>query len=696
MMGNNPSIDPFFGSDYGTTTPQYAQTVLPASDFIIISNADSFNVSTDTHLKSENGAKIGTTSESHPEFSNAIIGPKVQHIDHVVETKTDVDIVSQGNLCVKRKLPSNGPFGFPVAKRTIQDSLLPHQSSYVGKGSYSTVHVSSDDTVIKKFKPMGDEYISGEWVKEAILMCMFAESGCKNLCEIVSVHTHNSTPKSPHTKPNFGISMQRYTYSLDKLIRPTTPVHPADVKTILWHIINGLSEMRRHCVLHRDLKPANIFVDRNTEGLITNVVIGDFGLSLFNIFPRSDSKIEVQTMWYRAPEIATNVATNTETMDMWSVGVILLELVIGTCGVFPKDNCHELVQVMIEKLGLPTDCPDIMHVLKRAKMTEYADPSKLIDIHNLCISRGFDLECASFIEQCLQWNHSKRLNVCDALLHPYFASVRGDTVVHTPLRLETFIAKINESTAVVDAALFDDKYLAFRPTMIHLTNTIYVNNNLSIYEFSAAVNLFDKLMAKHSIGAEHYGLALVSIIGISTVMTDVLTQKELFIFSKIKKFCCKGLSPSHYCAAVVRKVFTKYTSEDYYTMVINILDVIDFDVCAIPAYAFKQFFPQLKKNSTIVTMIAYLNHLCLTMPSLVRYKSHEVFASYISVLINHTDVLYEFDDPSWASTLAEHVNVSIVEEIRVNHFLIVDNMTHANNVQFLRYDRDTVRQLFTI
>jgi mitogen-activated protein kinase 15 len=86
--------------------------------------------------------------------------------------------------------------------------------------------------------------------------------------------------------------------------------------------------MHRKGVIHRDLKPSNILIDKDA-----NVKIADFGLTR-----KSNSMLDeaydnmtdyVASRWYRAPEILLGSNKYDEKADMWSVGCILAELMLG-------------------------------------------------------------------------------------------------------------------------------------------------------------------------------------------------------------------------------------------------------------------------------------------------------------------------------------------------------------------------------
>lgn len=83
--------------------------------------------------------------------------------------------------------------------------------------------------------------------------------------------------------------------------------------------MRGLKYIHSANVLHRDLKPSNLLLNANCD-----IKISDFGLV------RTTSETDfmtayVVTKWYRAPELLINYLEYVTTIDIRSVGCILIE-----------------------------------------------------------------------------------------------------------------------------------------------------------------------------------------------------------------------------------------------------------------------------------------------------------------------------------------------------------------------------------
>ena len=101
------------------------------------------------------------------------------------------------------------------------------------------------------------------------------------------------------------------------------------VKFIIYQIMRGLKYIHSAGIIHRDLKPSNLAVNEDCD-----LKILDFGLAR-----PTDAEMTgyVATRWYRAPEIMLNWMHYSQTVDIWSVGCIMAELLTGR-PLFPGDG----------------------------------------------------------------------------------------------------------------------------------------------------------------------------------------------------------------------------------------------------------------------------------------------------------------------------------------------------------------------
>ena len=85
-------------------------------------------------------------------------------------------------------------------------------------------------------------------------------------------------------------------------------------------------------MMHRDLKPSNLFFKLTPEETTVRLKLADFGQARVLQEPSANVQysLEVGTKWYKAPEILYGQRSYTESVDMWSFGVILAELLDHT------------------------------------------------------------------------------------------------------------------------------------------------------------------------------------------------------------------------------------------------------------------------------------------------------------------------------------------------------------------------------
>ncbi|KAL5370242.1 cyclin dependent kinase A-like protein [Cryptosporidium parvum] len=203
------------------------------------------------------------------------------------------------------------------------------------------------------------------------------------------------------------------------------------IKHIIFEILKGIFHLHMHRIIHRDLKPQNILIscDRN----LPDVKIADFGLSRILSTPFKTLTREVVTLWYRAPELLLGNKNYSSSIDIWSVGCIFIELLIGR-PIFSGDSEVSTLFKIFKTLGTPN--PKVYSNIN--SLPNYSPDWPKWDIdenwvdNQICMyspTKQYLLEtdAKNLIKMMLMYDPSRRINAFDALNNKWFDEVRNNT-----------------------------------------------------------------------------------------------------------------------------------------------------------------------------------------------------------------------------------------------------------------------------
>jgi serine/threonine protein kinase len=97
---------------------------------------------------------------------------------------------------------------------------------------------------------------------------------------------------------------------------------PYQAKLFLYQLCNGINYCHSRRIIHRDLKPQNLLIDKSGT-----LKIADFGLARAFSLPIKTLTHEIETLWYRAPEVLLGQKQYSLGVDIWAVGCIFAELI---------------------------------------------------------------------------------------------------------------------------------------------------------------------------------------------------------------------------------------------------------------------------------------------------------------------------------------------------------------------------------
>ncbi|WVR06720.1 hypothetical protein IAU60_003752 [Kwoniella sp. DSM 27419] len=209
---------------------------------------------------------------------------------------------------------------------------------------------------------------------------------------------------------------------LHAIIRSQQPLSDAHFQSFLYQTLCGLKYIHSANVLHRDLKPGNLLVNADCE-----LKICDFGLAR-GFQPGAQQTDQgqagfmteyVATRWYRAPEIMLSFANYTSSIDMWSVGCILAEL-LGGKPIFKGEDYVDQLNKILNFLGTPTE--DTLRRVGSPRAQDYIRSLPIKPrIHFKTLYPGASPQALDLLQKLLTFDPIKRIGCEEALEHPYLS-----------------------------------------------------------------------------------------------------------------------------------------------------------------------------------------------------------------------------------------------------------------------------------
>lgn len=188
---------------------------------------------------------------------------------------------------------------------------------------------------------------------------------------------------------------------------------------IMYQILKAAMYLHSGNVIHRDQKPSNVLLDSECF-----VKMCDFGLARSVTSMTQDAADPsltdyVATRWYRAPEILLASPRYTKGVDMWSLGCILGEMLLGK-PLFPGTSTLDQIEKIMTIIPTPSrqDIDSIKSQYSSSVLDRMACKPKrsLEDVIPNAPPDGIDL-----LKKLLQFNPDKRLTAEQALKHPFVA-----------------------------------------------------------------------------------------------------------------------------------------------------------------------------------------------------------------------------------------------------------------------------------
>ncbi|KAI5172630.1 cyclin-dependent kinase 2 [Nematocida sp. LUAm3] len=208
----------------------------------------------------------------------------------------------------------------------------------LGYGTYSMVYKGYDmlngtTVALKVIKLTEEEGMPNTALREISLMKKLLHPNVLSLLDVI------------HTETQLTIVLEYVETDLRKLLNSKAPI---DKLSLIRQLIEGVKYLHQHYIVHRDLKPQNILVD-----VAGRLKIADFGLARSFEIKMASYSSEVITLWYRPPELLKGCKIYSYSIDVWSLGCIISEIITRS-PLFAGNNKQEQLHIISKYLIMPS------------------------------------------------------------------------------------------------------------------------------------------------------------------------------------------------------------------------------------------------------------------------------------------------------------------------------------------------------
>ena len=180
-------------------------------------------------------------------------------------------------------------------------------------------------------------------------------------------------------------------------------------------MLRSIAYIHAKGICHRDIKPQNILVDTSSHIL----KLCDFG-SAKQLIKGEPNVSYICSRYYRAPELIFGNSNYGTYFDVWSVGCVIAELMLGQ-PIFPGESGVDQLVEIIKILGTPSR-EQILAM--NPDYTEYRFPQIKPLPWDKVFRHRTPREAIDFISRLLCYDPAARPRPLEALLDPYFDELR--------------------------------------------------------------------------------------------------------------------------------------------------------------------------------------------------------------------------------------------------------------------------------
>jgi casein kinase II subunit alpha len=274
----------------------------------------------------------------------------------------------------------------------------------MGQGKYSEVFEgrhNKERIVVKALKPVGDAKIK----REIMILRNLNHPNIIRLMDVV---------KDPYSSV-YSLIFEYIEHS--ECIRLFETLTYKNVVDYSRQILEALRYCHSRGVIHRDIKPQNMIINETRNEL----KIIDLGLAEF-YHPRQKYSVKVASRYYKSPELLVGYPYYDYSLDIWSFGCVLAEVIFKKSPFFHGENNMDQLTKISRVLGYPDLKEyvmkyDIPTSIKPCEQSGERIPlsSFVLASEERKLDRAIDL-----LEKIFVYDHQERPSAEECLQHEFF------------------------------------------------------------------------------------------------------------------------------------------------------------------------------------------------------------------------------------------------------------------------------------
>ena len=372
---------------------------------------------------------------------------------------------------------TNGRSAMATVSLRVSDTLGRFElRKLLGQGAQSTVWLAFDprmerEVAIKVMRPASgsDPQALVQWLEEA------RSVGRVKHPSIVPVYEADIQDNMPYLVFEYIAGN-----TLDQILKQRGALPPQEAVALIRDVLDAVAVAHAVNVVHRDLKPSNVLVDATGRARVL-----DFGIAAR--IPERNSNVPVVasggTVGYLSPEAANGEAPSAS-MDIFSAGMVLAELLTGKPLINEPDPYRAIYRVVHEELLLPKEMgADVDDRLRAIVLRALArDPRQRFPS-----AMAFQAELEQWAKPAASTEGTGSSSTLDFLLRRMRHKSDFPALSDSVLRIQNIASSDTESVNSVTNEILKD--VALTNKLLRMVNTAQHAHRGSINTVSRAVNL---------------------------------------------------------------------------------------------------------------------------------------------------------------------------------------------------------------